>query len=73
MDDDAAPPEYDVAQDWLNGNVPHVQPTRPNPRRQLPWVKAGPERLKNLLTMWMDMLPAQQKQVLRDFLSLVIS
>ena len=62
---------YDVMASWQRGEVPHVQPVKPTPRSVLPSVRAGPNRLKKVLEMWIDTMPPERKDALSLFLKLV--
>lgn len=66
--------QYDVLEAWSSGQVPHQVPYRsPAAFAEPKWphVPAGPDRLQQVMRMWIAGLQHEQKDSLRSFLSLV--
>ena len=62
--------DVNVMADWSAGLVPHVVPERPYPCKQWSKVPAGPDRLSLLMKMWVDGLPGESREALREFVLL---
>ena len=62
---------FDVIEAWYKGQVPHVQPNRPTTKQGWPHVRAGPDRLYGLMSLWTSGLPSDIKDSLHSFLQRV--